>query len=324
MVELAKVALRLKLKRLSSWFLLGLISVSSVYADESLTILSQNLKRFFDDVDDGNRVKIESPGRYQQRIKIAAEKLLVEFNAPDIVALQEVENINVLREVAAQVSKSGGPSYQPVLLEGNDVSGIDVGYLVQSNLTIKTRRQLFKRDRINSDGPPLFSRPPLLIEVCKTSCITLVNLHLRSMRGLGNTNKGKRVAIKRLSQATRLAKWIDRFQIQHSAKSIIILGDFNALQPPDRFSDIVGTLIGEPINGNRLYPTKDWIEQDLIDLTKRIKPSERFSYVYKGERQILDYILANRSFEAGLKRIIFSDIDREFSDHAGLLAEFNW
>ena len=280
------------------------------------------MKRLFDDVDDGNRAKVASRKRYQQRIKLAADRFYKEFEAPHIVALQEVENINVLNDIAGLILNSGGPKYQPVLFEGNDVSGIDVGYLVRSDLRIGDKKQLFKANRI--DFSPLFTRPPLLIEVCKKKCITLVNLHLRSMRGLRSSKKSKRVAEKRRTQASHLAQWINRFQTRQPRMSIMILGDFNALQPPDSYSDIVGTVMGKPDNSKARYPTKDWIKRDLIDLTRQIPESDRHSYLFKGKHQILDYMLVNQGFEPRLKRILFSKIVRSFSDHAGLLTELSW
>lgn len=282
------------------------------------------MNHLFDDVDDGNRGKVESSKRYRQRLHLAAKIIIYQFGSPQVLALQEVENINVLNDIGNLIFTSGGPKYRSILLEGNDISGIDIGYLIRADLRIREIKQLFKNDRFSVDHTPLFSRPPLLIEVCRNKCITLVNLHLRSMRGLRSVKKSKRVARKRISQATRTAKWIDQFQIRNPLKSIMILGDFNALQPPDIYSDIVGIIMGKPDNTKQLYPAKDWINKDLLNLTQQIPVSERFSYVYMGVQQTLDYMLINQNFEPRLNQIKFNRIDRKFSDHAGLLAEFNW
>ncbi len=298
------------------------ISCSPVIAEDSLTILSQNMNRLFDDIDDGNRAKVVSPERYQQRIKLAADRIYKDFGAPHIVALQEVENINVLKDIAGLISVSGGPKYQPVLLEGNDVSGIDVGYLVRSGLRIGEQKQLFKNSRL--DSSPLFSRPPLLIQVCTNHCLTLINIHLRSMRDLRSVKKSKRVAKKRRTQASHLAKWINQFQIRQPQISIMVLGDFNALRPADSYSDIVGTIMGSPDNSIARYPTKDWIKRDMIDLTRQIPKPSRYSYIFKGKHQVLDYMLVSQSFEPRIKRILYSDILRDFSDHAGMLTELSW
>lgn len=82
--------------------------------------------------------------------------------------------------------------------------------------------------------------------------------------------------------------------------------------------------MGKPDNTKQLYPAKDWINKDLLNLTQQIPVSERFSYVYMGVQQTLDYMLINQNFEPRLNQIKFNRIDRKFSDHAGLLAEFNW
>ncbi len=316
--------MNLTLRLLKNCLLLGSLLVSNVYAQDSLSILSQNMRLLFDDSADGNRAKVVTRKQYLKRIRLAADKFLVQFKGPQVIALQEVENIKILNDIGMMISTTSGSKYQPVLLEGNDVSGIDVGYLIRSDLRIIERKQLFKYDRTGAINVPLFSRPPLLVEVCKKSCVTLVNIHLRSMRGLRSDRKSKRVAFKRRNQARRMAQWIDQYQIRNPAKSIIILGDFNALQPTDTYSDIVGTILGKPDNLKLRYPTKDWIQKDLFNLTQHIPHSRRFSYIYKGKQQILDYMLVNQNFAADLKRIEFSDIDRKFSDHAGLLAEFNW
>ncbi len=304
-----------------------LLTVSVLLASASygaeLTVLSQNLNRLFNDIDDGNREKVVSSKAYRQRLSTIADKIQRQFEYPQIIALQEVESREVLADISKAVVKNKGPVYQPVLLEGNDKSGIDVGFLIKGDVKIKQQRQLFKNTLFKRAF--LFSRPPLLLEVCyKPGCITLVNLHLRSMRGLGSVNRSKRVVFKRLQQATSLARWIHQFQLDQPNSSIMLLGDFNAITPNDKYTDIVGVIRGDPDNSQVKYAAKDWINQDLIDITQQVSKPERYSYVYKSQKQILDYILTNQRFKPQLQAIEFSDIDRKFSDHAGLWARFIW
>lgn len=281
------------------------------------------MNRLFDDVANGSE-KVETTARYRQRIEISARKISQVYDSPEIIALQEVENISVLRDIADQLRKSGGTHYQAFLLEGNDLSGIDVGYLVDSSLEVRQSRQLFKNTRFKPGHSPLFSRPPLLIEVCKRECLTLINVHLRSMRGLRSAKKGKRVAHKRLAQAEQLASWTNQFQNRNAEKFLLITGDFNALQPADQYADIIGILIGDPDNTGKRYAGRDKITNDLSNLIQAIPPGRRFSYIYKGNKQVLDYMLASSNFSSKLKNIRFGSIDRKFSDHAGLLAGFDW
>lgn len=297
----------------------------SAVSDPSFTILSQNLNRLFDDVDDGNREKVLSRKKYRIRLNTIVRKIDREFRYPQIIALQEVENRNVLLDIAKTIKSNNGPAYQAVLLEGNDRSGIDVGYLIQAGINITHHQQLFKDRLVKNSDAPLFSRPPLLVEACfDNACLTIVNVHLRSMRGLRSFKKGKRIALKRLSQANALAQWINAFQTSNHQASVMLIGDFNALTPSDKYSDIVGTILGKPDNYEVKYPSKDWVGKDLVDLTRRIRKADRYSYVYKGQKQILDYLLVNQNFSSALQKIHFSPIDQKFSDHAGLLATFSW
>ncbi len=288
-----------------------------------LTVLAQNLNRLFNDIDNGNREKVVTSKTYRQRISVIANKLKQQYKFPQIIALQEVESLEVLIDITKAVVNNGGPVYQAVLLEGNDRSGIDVGFLIDNRIEIKQQHQLFKNTRFRRNS--LFSRPPLVVEVCdKPGCITLINLHLRSMRGLGSVGKGKTVALKRLQQAENLALWINRFQLDQPHASIMLLGDFNALTPHDKYTDIVGVIRGDPDNTQVKYSARDLIKRDLIDLTLQVRKPERFSYVYKNQKQILDYMLINQRFKPMLQSAEFGHIDRKLSDHAGLWARFTW
>ncbi len=57
---------------------------------------------------------------------------------PDILGVQEVENLATLQALAARLNQDAvtagdpNPDYQAYLDEGNDVGGIDVGFLVRT------------------------------------------------------------------------------------------------------------------------------------------------------------------------------------------------
>ena len=294
-------------------------------AARSLHVLSLNLNRLFDDVDDGNDEKVLSSKRFRQRLQITATAFADRFGLPDVIALQEVENQNVLQQLAAKIEHRYRVSYRAVLIEGQDVSGIDVGYLLRSDLEIRHSAALFSEMHLALDDTPLFSRPPLYLEFCRRqACFAFVNLHLRSMRGINSQNKGDRVARKRRLQAETIAAWTDRRQRSAISRSLLILGDFNALTPSDKHVDVTGILRGDPDNRSARLVARDLIEPDLLDLTHRIPKNRRYSFVYRGRKQQLDYIFVNRNFEARLESIAFARIDRDLSDHAGLYAYFTW
>lgn len=288
-----------------------------------LSIVSQNLNRFFDDKDDGNKEKVLTSSQYQKRLKQLVSKIAGEFQQADLLAFQEVENIDVLRDTSQILESRHQISYVPLLIEGNDPSGIDVGYLVKKGWHIKSLTALFKDTIYNKQGAKLFSRPPLVIELCSTECFTVMNLHLRSMRGLSSNKKGPRIALKRKRQSETIARWIDRFQQENAHSYLIIAGDFNALTPADSYVDSVGTIKGTPDRNKPRYKTPDLVKKDLIDITQRVKTDQRFSYNYGGKQQQLDYILVSSTLSEFVKSVRFSAINAQFSDHAAVLATFS-
>ncbi len=292
-------------------------------ASEPLRILTQNMNRLFDDVDDGNRETVLATQRFERRVATAAERLGGYFGLPHVIALQEVENLNVLDRIAAGIEARFAVRYRRVLLPGHDVSGINLGYLVRAGIEVRRVEQLFRDATLDLDGSPLFSRPPLYLDACRLDdCLTLVNVHLRSMRGIDDPKDGARVRRKRLLQAEMLAAWTDRRQRQ--ASSLLLLGDFNALRPSDAHVDVVGIVRGDPDDSRPRLRGRDLVEPDLVDLTESIPAGRRYSYIFRRQKQQLDYMFANRGFAAELDSIAFGSIRYRVSDHAGLIAQFSF
>lgn len=304
--------------------LLLLFSFAACADQLELNLVSQNLNRFFDDRDDGNKEPVFTHRLYRKRLNQLIEKISDTFQFADVLAFQEVENIDILLDISRLLEKKHSKKYQAVLIEGNDGSGIDSGFLVKKPYRIKSSQALFKNRSYNSKGEKLYSRPPLLIEIChdKPGCFSIVNLHLRSMRGLRSYKKGRRVALKRLSQAETLATWINSFQQQHTDKHLIIVGDFNALTPADAYVDSIGIILGNPDQSRPNWKSTDRIKRDLIDVSKRLPPQNRTSYIYKRKKQQLDYILVSSNLNRHVKSIHFTDIDYSFSDHAAVIVRF--
>ena len=161
-----------------------------------------------------------------------------------------------------------------------------------------------------------------MLEICDRQCLVIVNLHLRSMRGLRSPVKGQRVALKRRLQAETLARWIDRQQQLRPQQGLIITGDFNALQPSDAYVDSLGTILGQPDQQRPRWRSVDLIDRDLIDISRKLPNAQRYSYIYKGNKQQLDYMLVSQVLASRVTAVGFSPIDYGFSDHAALKASF--
>lgn len=86
------------------------------------TVATQNLFWFFDDVDDpGINEPVLTPQEFQDRLTKISLWIRTVLGAPDILAVQEVENLNVLTSLAAQIqADDAGLAYSAHLIEGND------------------------------------------------------------------------------------------------------------------------------------------------------------------------------------------------------------
>lgn len=292
---------------------------------DSFSIVSQNMNRLFDDIDDGNREQVVATKIFRARVERAVDKFADDFALPQVIALQEVENLNVLRLIAAGIRRRHAIDYQAILISGQDFSSLNLGFLVQPGVTIRKSQQLFRDHQLKFDASPLFSRPPLLLHACyRNRCLSLINLHLRSMRGINSAGDGKRVAHKRLQQAQAVARWVDQQQRSKPDAWLALLGDFNALTPADTHVDVAGIIRGDPDNSRTRLVSADLVNPDLVDLTQQIPPHRRYSFIFRQKKQQLDYVYVNQPLAAVRSSIEYSRIDYAFSDHAGLLVKFNW
>ncbi len=121
-----------------------------------MTIASQNLLRLVDD----------DAGAYALRLGKFSRLIREVLRAPDVLAVAEAENLKVLEDLAARIG-ADDPSldYEPRLLEGNDPSSIDVGFLVRATVSIASVEQILPAETFAVGGRSylLFDRPPLLL-----------------------------------------------------------------------------------------------------------------------------------------------------------------
>ena len=80
-----------------------LLATAKAAASDTFSVLSYNMQRLFDDVDNGMREPVLDSVDFERRINLAANKFEHEFALPQIIALQEVENTNVLHRIAAVI-----------------------------------------------------------------------------------------------------------------------------------------------------------------------------------------------------------------------------
>ena len=159
----------------------------SLYANNSLSVMSYNLENFFDTYDDpGKDDKAYLPLSAKQdqshidacnKIRVSKWKnecLYLDWSdenknkklnnivatirswdsTPDVIAFQEIENINALKDIFYKLKDEGYIDY--VLIEGNDYRGIDNAYLSKYKIQkTKQHKIIFSPEFSTKDTRPI-------------------------------------------------------------------------------------------------------------------------------------------------------------------------
>jgi len=268
-----------------------------------------NVANYFDAMDDPDvRDMVYSTEGYylkQHKLALTIHEVLGE---PDVVAVQEVENFTVLNALVNREEISS--TYQFVWEDGPDIRGIDTALLYNTaksrlldsysrqgctllvdglgpdgNLDMLSPENALTCDTNGDgvlDGNRLFSRPPLLVQlvICPTQCdsaeseddtmaVWFVAVHLKSK--MQDTKWNAYTLPRRIEQVKTIVRWIREIDTSDPNANIILLGDLND------------------------YPTSEPIriltESGAIDLTYTVNQEQRYSYIYQGVSQVLDYVM---------------------------------
>lgn len=322
---------------------------SVVPSEDHATFATYNLQRFFDTVNDpATSDPVLTADAFASRLNKASLGIRAYMHAPDVIGVSEVENLGALQALATKINADTvalgqpDPGYVAYLEEGNDVGGIDVGFLVKAGEigAALPRVDVLAVEQVGVDitwtyagtgaSSLLNDRPPLVLDAVvnfadgRALPITVVTVHQRSLSDVnsedaaGTGTLGDRVRQKRQLQAEFLAGMLQDMQAADPARAIVVLGDFNAFEFNDGYADIMGTVIGMPsadattaVNGDGA----DLVDPDLFNATHMLAPSERYSFVFDNNAQSLDHVLVNNA-------ALGSAINSWTISHARLNADF--
>ncbi len=299
-------------------------------SERQFSIAGMNLENFFDDVDDPSmKEDIVSSEALEKRLKKISAAIRLFMRSPDVIGTIETENLAALKRLAERInsdSVAGGepnPKYEAYLTEGNDGRGIDVGFLVKSaRVSVVEVKQFGKDEKFDDpskkDEQNLNDRPPLMLRATindpKTNqpfAFTVINNHLKSLLGY----ETDRVRQKKKIQAEFLARFVQERQKADPNERIILIGDFNAFQFPDGVLDVVGTIKGMPAAKDKvLLASDDLVNPDLTNLVDLINENQRYSYVYDGNAQVLDHMIANDRMKKHLAGFGYSRLNADFPE----------
>ncbi|HKE83035.1 MAG TPA: lamin tail domain-containing protein [Vicinamibacterales bacterium] len=292
-------------------------------------IATFNLERFFDTSDAaGKDDAVLAPVAYANRLAKASLIVRDYLRAPDILGVEEAENLTVLQELAAKIdvdasaASQTAPGYQALLLEGNDIGGIDVGLLVRSNVTVHSVVQ-WRPDEtyinpLNGMAELLNDRPSLVLDATvqgpatrlPAHVIVVVN-HLRSLNSVDDPVDGPRVRAKRKSQGESVAQLLIDLQAQYPDVPIVSVGDYNAFDVNDGYVDVLGIIKGTQAPPEQVV---DWSALGLNpNFVEALAPGD-YSYSFDGNAQTLDHVLLSSTALSTLTGIHHARIDADFPE----------
>lgn len=279
------------------------------------TVGSLNVFRLFDDIDDAPTPNAAGRARddtvvtadeFARRLAKLSAYIVDVMGSPDILAIQEVEKVEVLENLAMAINLiDASVTYTAQLVEGNDIGTIDVGFLVRDYVQVLSVTQLGATETLTFDGSLLHDRPPLVLDgmIDGTFPISVMALHMRSLNGI----ETERTQQKRLEQAQSVAQKVQDMQTANPEVNLVVIGDFNAFEFTDGYVDLAGIIKGDFDPTQSLVCSTsscaDLVSPNLVDEVNNIEPAERYSFIFRdsgnqdgsrGDAQILDHAMTNQ------------------------------
>ncbi|MBJ7297108.1 MAG: endonuclease [Dolichospermum sp.] len=278
------------------------------------------------------------------RFKQIAKIIVNDLNAPDILALIEVQDDNgkiddtvttanlTYKTLTTAIKTEGGPVYQfsdisPVDdLDGGEPGGnIRVGYIYNPakvslaqgqsggsqdavEVILKNGSVSLSRNpsRIQPNSPAFEnSRKPLAGEfVVGNKKVFIIANHFVSKSN--NNNKESQ----RIQQAQIVEDFVSQILAKDSQSNIVVVGDLN--------------------DGPNSTTLRTLTDRTLVNLPVKLLPSDdAYSYIFQGRKQLIDYILVNQQLAQTNPRIRIAHVNANqprnsrASDHDPLVATIN-
>jgi len=309
-------------------------------APGEFTVATQNFYRIYDTVDDPDKDDdVFTAQEYADRLNKASLQVRTVLGAPDILGIQEVENITVLEDLAAKiVADDPTLNYTAVLEEGWDIGSIDVGFLVRDTMTIVNWYQVqadeeFEYPVGSGTYDILHDRPPLLLEAYYSAGAMDIPVSVLVVHNRSINDASERVRLKRWTQAYQISLFVQSYQETYPDIPLVVLGDFNAFEFTSGYVDPLGQITGSPDPLGAQLPCTDEVDPDLTNQIFNMPAGEQYTYIFGDDAQALDHILTSASaaplvveMQAGRGN---ADVPRDYmddpntplfcSDHDGLV-----
>jgi predicted extracellular nuclease len=267
------------------------------------------------------------------------------LHLPDVIGTIEIFELSGLQALAAEIETISGVHYEARLVEADGTAGDadqDVGFLIKtSRVQIDSITQIEKPGCTgnaatcntfidpNTNAPALLNdRPPLVLRgtvdaatLNPRQIIVVVN-HTRSFIDIeAVTGEGPRVRAKRKAQGEFLADLLQELQTDNPGLPVLSIGDYNAYQFSDGFTDPIATAKGTPTADDQIVvdESPDLVNPDFINLTDTLPADQRYSFIFEGTPQAIDHMLLNTTAASYVQRYHIARNNADFPEVPGSL-----
>ena len=272
----------------------------------------------------------------RQKAALAIRDVL---HLPDVIGAIEIFDLADLQALATEIQAISGVSYSAHLVEADGTSedaDQDVAFLVKtSRVQVNSVTQIEKagcngqpancNTFIDPEGNPalLNDRPPLVLRgtvdaatLNPRQIIVIVN-HTRSfidVEVLGA--EGDRVRAKRKAQSEFLADLLQGLQTDNPGVAVMSIGDYNAYQFSDGFTDPIATIKGMPTADDQIVvdESPDLVDPNFINLTDTLPADQRYSFIFQGTPQAIDHMLLNTTAASFVTRYHIARNNADFPE----------
>ena len=270
-------------------------------AADQLRLGQFNAHNLFDTVDDSStQDPVQTRAAYRQHLGKLAIAIRDAMGAPDIVTMEEVENLKVLQDLVArpELAKLG---YKALLREGTDPRGIDNAILYRDTVRLTGVEQIDPQS-VNAKGRAahLFTRPPLVATFAiqgrddaarGVKELTVIAAHLTSKLG------GEDAAAKRGRQSKILADYVTGMVALNEKAPVVVSGDFNMEYAEPEFT---------PLRNTRRSAS-------MVSVTRAMAPTQKFSWRDGRKHLLLDHVLVTKRLAATLEDVVIPRISTEIA-----------
>lgn len=269
-----------------------------------LTVVTFNVGGLFDRADDPHKDDQRStPSAGALETKLSKLVLALEgpLGLPAILVAQEVENTEILQRLGDRVNARVDTAYRAVSFESSDPRGIEVGLLWDTNRVALKRAFPLGGPAVEAAFGPHSASPgrePLVgVFEFAGERLIVIGCHFKSKRGdeplFGLRQPPLRpTEAQRKAQARAVRAYVDDVLGAEPGALVMVAGDLNDFPFPEPGEGPDHALaILEGAGG----------ERPLTNLVERTDPAERYTFVFDGNSQVLDYILASPALRARLQ-----------------------